>query len=265
MGPATPVLVLPDAHAAAAAELAQLPPGLKAATVLRLAALVLRYLAQREAATGPQAAAKFQERYPPLAVARLAAAARQLLGLARRAGWQALAALLEPAAIADGWHPARAALMAAPQLVVAAPGPAPAQLPAAAAAQPATQQLAAATPLAAAAEPAAAEPVADAEQEAVHVVGSLLPAPAPAAVPSAPALASGSSDSPRKPGAAGSAALPSGKAAAGISKELEAQLPELSEHDSLRRVMHPAVLCAASAVVAGCVLGVGWALGAGHL
>lgn len=254
-----PVLVLPDAHAAAAAELARLPPGAKAATVLRLAALVLRYLEQREGATGPQAAAAFEARYPPLAVARLAAAARQLLGLAKRAGWEAVAALVQPAAISDGWHPARAALMAAPQLAAVPRTLAVARPPAA----PAAPQRATVPPPPAS-EPAAAPPAAATEQEAVHVVGTLLPAPPPSAQPPAQALASGSGDSPRKPGSSGTSLL-GGKPAAGDGKELEAQLSELSARDNLRRVMHPAVLCAATAAVASCVLGVGWALGAGYL
>lgn len=103
------MLVLPDCHAAAAAELAGMHPSPRAACVLRLVAAVLRYLQQREGATGA-AAAGFEARYPSLAVARLAAAARQLAALAQSAGWPALAALVAPAAIADGWHPARAAL-----------------------------------------------------------------------------------------------------------------------------------------------------------
>ncbi|PRW57874.1 squamosa promoter binding [Chlorella sorokiniana] len=257
VGPAVPVLVLPDAHAAAAAELASLPPGPRAATVLRLAALVLRYLEQREGATGPRAAAAFEARYPPLAVARLAAAARQLLSLAQRAGWSAVAPLVQPAAIADGWHPARAALMAAPQLAVVGAVPAAAEQPPAASPAPASP-------------PPAQQPVAEAEHaaaeqaETVHVVGTLLPAPALAAQPAAHAEASGSGDSPHKPGG-GSSSPWAGKAAAGDGKELEAQLSEVSERDRLRRVMHPAVLCAASLVVAGCVMGVGWALGAGYL
>lgn len=248
-----PVLVLPDAHAAAAAELARLPTGLKAATVLRLAALVLRYLEQREGATGPHAVAAFEARYPPMAVARLAAAARQLLSLAQRAGWPALAALVRPATIADGWHPARAALMAAPQLAMAAAAPTAAAGPPAAATPPAAQPAAEATYAAAA------------EQEAVHVVGTLLPPPVPTAAQSARFEASGSGDSPRKPGSSGDFPPSSKLPSAGSNKEVESQLPQLCAGDSLRRVMHPAVLCAASALVAGCVLGVGWALGAGYL
>lgn len=103
------MLVLPDCHAAAAAELAGMHPSPRAACVLRLVAAVLRYLQQREGATGA-AAAGFEARYPSVAVARLAAAARQLAALAQSAGWPALAALVAPAAIADGGHPARAAL-----------------------------------------------------------------------------------------------------------------------------------------------------------
>ena len=81
----------------------------QAATALRLAGAVLRYLEAREAAAGGAAPA-FEAAYPPLAVSRLAEAARTLLQAAERCGWAALAGLLEPAAIADGWHPARAAL-----------------------------------------------------------------------------------------------------------------------------------------------------------
>ena len=103
---ATPVLVLPDSQAAAAAELARLPSGAQSsATVLRLVASVLRYLQQREEAAGEAGSAALELQYPPLAVARLAAAARRLLDIAERARWPALTALLLPAAVADGWQP----------------------------------------------------------------------------------------------------------------------------------------------------------------
>lgn len=110
---ATPVLVLPDSQAAAAAELARLPAGAQScATVLRLTAAVLRYLQQRDeeaaavGAAADSAAQQLQLQYPPLAVERLVAAARNLLSLAERARWPALAALLLPLAAADGWSPA---------------------------------------------------------------------------------------------------------------------------------------------------------------
>lgn len=56
--------------------------------------------------------------------------------------------------------------------------------------------------------------------------------------------------------------------AGGSSKHaaaLAAPVPELSFRDGQQRVMHPAVLAAATAVVAGAVLGVGVALVTGHL
>ena len=245
LGPAAPVLVLPDAHAAAAAELAGLRPGPQAATLLRLVALALRYLEQREGATGRVASEAFQARYPPLAVARLAAAARQLVALAQRAGWPALAALLRPAAIADGWHPARAALMAAPQ----APATATAS-PAAAPAAPAPR----ADPMPAAGAAPSPEP------RGPHVVASLLTPPAPA--PDAHEPPTGSFASPRKPGSSGS----SGDGGeAGKAGDAAAPLAPLGPEDGLRRVMHPAVLGATTLAVAGCVLGLGWALVGGYL
>lgn len=79
------------------------------------------------------------------------------------------------------------------------------------------------------------------------------------------AAASGSS-SPRE----AHAALPLGKpgaSAKGVAAAPGSQtlVPELAEGDSLRRVMRPAVLGAATLVVGGTVLGVGIALCAGWL
>jgi hypothetical protein len=117
---AIPVLVLPDSQAAAAAELARLPAGVQSsATVLRLVASVLRYLQQREDAAGEADSAALELQYPPLAVARLAAAARKLLDIAERARWPALTALLLPVAVADGWQP-QAAMQQGPASAAAA-------------------------------------------------------------------------------------------------------------------------------------------------
>ena len=110
-----PVLVLPDACAAAASELCQLQQqqrGLPGdgptcpATIVRLVAAVLRYLQHREAAAaaGPSTAveAAFHAAYPPPATAKLAAVAQRLVSLAVRARWPAVARLLLPAIRADG-------------------------------------------------------------------------------------------------------------------------------------------------------------------
>lgn len=224
LSPAAPVLVLPDCHAAAAAELAAMRPGPRAANVLRLVGSVLRYLQQREDATGPAAAA-FQEAYPPLAVARLAAAARQLSAFAGTR-WPALAALLAPAVVADGWPPARAGIEAAAVAPAAAPV---AESPALAATPP---------PPAAPAEDSPRKPAAS---------GKLSPG----------GSGSGGKLSPGGSGSGGKLARLSAETAVpGTDPEM---LPELAEQDGLRRVMHPAVLGAATLAVAGAVLGVGWA------
>lgn len=195
---ATPVLLLPDSQAAAAAELAQLPPGPASATVLRLTAAVLRFLEAREAAAGPAPAAAFARSYPPLAVARTAAAAHELVAFAGRARWPALAALLLPATAADGFV----------QPAPAARAPMPAAL-----------------------------------------VTAASPSRAPLATP-------GDATPPLKP--AGKLAHP--------SPPLPAELAfELGEGDSLRRVMHPAVLAAVTLVAVGAVMGVGLALVTGRL
>ena len=101
---ATPVLVLPDSQAAAAAELAGLPEGPRSATVLRLVALVLRCLEEQR-----DNASAFAAQYPPQALARIGAAAQQMLHFAERAGWPALAALLRPAVMINGGAQAAAA------------------------------------------------------------------------------------------------------------------------------------------------------------
>lgn len=118
---AAPVLVLPDAHAAAAAELCQLqaeeaagrvPPGSTAATV-RLVAMVLHYLRQLQAAeaagAGSPAATAVATAYPPAAAMRLAAVACHLVSTAVAARWPHLAALVLPAVTAGGCPAAAAA------------------------------------------------------------------------------------------------------------------------------------------------------------
>lgn len=201
------MLLLPDSQAAAAAELAQLPTGPASTALLRLVAGVLRFLEAREAAAlGPAAAAAFARAYPPLAVARVAAAARDLAGFAHRARWHALAALLVPATTASSYLPAPAALAASPS-AAAAPSRAPLAL-------------------------------------------------------------AGDASPPLKPG--GSAArsgLPSGSGKlARPAPPLAAALAcELGEGDSLRRVMHPAVLAAVTLVAVGAVMGIGLALVTGRL
>lgn len=129
---AVPVLVLPDAYAATAAELCQLqqeeaeghvPPG-TAASVVRLVATVLRYLQRREAADaagpGTAAAAAFAAAYPLPATVRLAAVAQRLSAMAVAARWPHLAALLLPAVTADG-SPAAAAQQQLNALAAPAP------------------------------------------------------------------------------------------------------------------------------------------------
>ncbi|EFN55613.1 hypothetical protein CHLNCDRAFT_133755 [Chlorella variabilis] len=223
VGEAAPVLVLPDAAAGAAAELATVARSPLAASLLRLAGLVLAYLEDREAAGASAdavaAAAALQRKYPPLAVARVAAAARKLLDVAERARWPVLTRLLLPAAAADGWRPAEHA----------APAPA------------AAETAATAAPL----------PAATADPEA-PLAGKLAP-PEPFSF--------------AKPGAAGEAA--GGGKASGSGGKLGVAaglpVPELSMRDGQQRVMHPAVLGAATLLVAGVVLGVGVALVTGHL
>lgn len=107
------MLVLPDAHADAAAELCQLQhqhqedgSHTSAATITRLVATVLRYLQQRQAAdaAGPATAAEgtFNAAYPPSATVKVAAVAQRLVSLAVRARWPAVARLMLPAITADG-------------------------------------------------------------------------------------------------------------------------------------------------------------------
>ena len=127
---AVPVLVLPDAHAGAAAELCQLQaeeaagrvaPGTTSA-IVRLVAAVLRFLRLRQAAeaagAGSPAAAALDAAYPPAVAMRLASAARHLVVFAVAARWAQLAALVLPAVTADGSSPTAAAqqlaAMAAP-------------------------------------------------------------------------------------------------------------------------------------------------------
>ncbi|PRW32543.1 squamosa promoter-binding 8 [Chlorella sorokiniana] len=114
LGPAVPVLVLPDSMAAIAAELCQLSaaeaqhPGI-AARVLRLLSFVLLHLERQRQlpslAPGPAATAA---QLPPSALARLAAAARWLCALCVRCRWPALLRALLPAATACGAAPAEA-------------------------------------------------------------------------------------------------------------------------------------------------------------
>lgn len=237
---AVPILVLPDSHAEVAAELARMPACQQSASVLRLVAAALAYLQAREAATGAEAAASFQDAYPPLAVTRVAAAARTVLSLAEQAGWPALAHLLQPAAVADGWHPARAAL----------------QSPDVAAPEPAAATAAVARPAPASAAAVAAE-AAD--------VGSSSPA-APAGTGGGKAAAGTTS----RPSSAPLGILPPAGGKAGSAKLAEAGLdpallPELREGESLRCAMHPAVLGVVTVVVAGLVLGMGVAVMSGRL
>lgn len=218
LGEALPLLVLPDAAAAAAAELASMRPGTLSASLLRLVGAVLAFLEARHAATAAgneTAAAEFAARYPPLATSRLAAASRKLLDVAERASWPALTALVLPAAGADGWRP------------------------------PAAQE-----PTGAAATAAATAPAASAD---------LLEDP-----PSPSVQKALNTDKLRTSG---------GDVAGGSSKQLPAapagklahSVPELSGGDGRERVMHPAVLAAATVLVTGTVLGVGVALVTGHL
>ncbi|KAL4457261.1 hypothetical protein ABPG75_012126 [Micractinium tetrahymenae] len=238
LGTALPLLVLPDSQAAAAAELARMPAGPAAGSVLRLTSAVLRYLQQRGGATGTAAAAAFEAAYPPLAVARLAAAARSLVELADRAGWPATARLLRPAMGADGHHPAHAAAQQQP-------------------ARPARQS--------------------EQQPEVVAtLLPAVTPSPAAAAAAGLPLRhASGSSGKPAKsPPSPPAAGTPGGSGKGGGGGKLSADeaslslgtvFADLDGRDRLRRVMHPAVLGAVTLVMAGLVLGVGAAMVAGHL
>lgn len=118
---AVPVLVLPDEHAAAAAELCQLQseeaagrvaPGTTFA-VVRLVAAVLRFLRQQQAAAaggpGSAATAALETAYPPAAAVRLAGAACHLVVFSVAARWPQLAAMVLPAVTAGGCSPAAAA------------------------------------------------------------------------------------------------------------------------------------------------------------
>ncbi|KAI3425692.1 hypothetical protein D9Q98_007669 [Chlorella vulgaris] len=229
VGEALPLLVLPDSAAAAAAELASMNHSALSASLRRLVGSVLAFLeAQQLAACGGEAAAAaFQARYPPLAVSRLAAAARKLLDVSERTGWSALTTLLLPAAGADGWLPAQhhatvpqASAEAAPTSLAAS--------------------LLAATESDSEPEPEPASPV-DLKGGLMKPLSTAKPTPATFVETS---KAGGSS-----------------KHAAALA----APVPELSFRDGQQRVMHPAVLAAATAVVAGAVLGVGVALVTGHL
>ena len=117
------MLVLPDEHAQAAAELCQLQhqqqqlveagakgtqealldDGGSVASIVRLVATVLRYLHLRseEQASGPfdpsGAHETFAMVYPPLVATRMRALASRLLAHAVSAGWPAMTALLLPA------------------------------------------------------------------------------------------------------------------------------------------------------------------------
>jgi hypothetical protein len=229
VGEALPLLVLPDSAAAAAAELASMSHSALSASLRRLVGSVLAFLeAQQLAACGGEAAAAaFQARYPPLAVSRLAAAARKLLDVSERTGWSALTTLLLPAAGADGWLPTQhhatvpqASAEAAPTSLAAS--------------------LLAATESDSEPEPEPASPV-DLKGGLMKPLSTAKPTPATFVETS-------------KAGG-------SGKHAAALA----APVPELSFRDGQQRVMHPAVLAAATAVVAGAVLGVGVALVTGHL
>lgn len=92
LGQATPVLVLSDSQAAAAAELACLPRGARSATLLHLVAMVLRHLEQKQ-----QGGRQGREGAGLPSQDRISAAAAHLLVLAERACWPAVARLLAPA------------------------------------------------------------------------------------------------------------------------------------------------------------------------
>lgn len=104
LGPAVPVLVLPDSMAAIAAELCQLAaaearhPGVTA-RVLRLLSFVLLHLERQRQLAQP---------LPPAALARLAASARWLCALCVRCRWPALLRALLPATTVCGAAPAEA-------------------------------------------------------------------------------------------------------------------------------------------------------------
>ena len=127
------MLVLPDEHAPAAAELCQLQqeeesgrvPAGTTATTLRLVAAILRYLRLHEAANADgegsaAAAAAFTAAYPPIATVRIAQESRRLVSLAVCARWPHLATLLLPAVTADG---CLAAAAVAELAALAAPAP----------------------------------------------------------------------------------------------------------------------------------------------
>lgn len=118
LGPAVPVLVLPDSMAAISAELCQLPaaeaqhPGLTA-RVLRLLSFVLLHLERQrqpapDAAAAAAATAAAAAAPPPSALVRLAASARWLCALCVRCRWPALLRALLPATTACGAAPAEA-------------------------------------------------------------------------------------------------------------------------------------------------------------
>lgn len=202
-----------------------MPAGPAAAAVLRLTAAVLRYLQQRDGAISPAAAAALEAAYPPLALARLVAAARTLLGLAERAGWPATARLLRPAVAADGRHPGPVALQHWEQQHEQQPGAAADALPA----------------------PPPRAPTAAAPRASGSGVET------PKAPPSPPASS--------LPGGSGKGGAGSKLSA----DEAGLTLPVLDDRDRLRRAMHPAVLGAVTLAVAGLVLGMGAAMAAGHL